>query len=56
MAESILKRENTIGITYVKGEIEEPHYELVIEKTFGVPESEIFGIDDRGNTRFCLKW
>ena len=55
MAESILKRENTIGITYVKGEIEETHYELVIEKTFGVPESEILGIDDRGNTRFLFK-
>ena len=55
MSEHTLKRENTIGITYVVGEIEDEHYELIIENTLGVQESEIEGIDDRGTTRFVFK-
>ena len=50
MNQAILTRVNCIGITYVVGEIRDYHYEEIIEKILGVPESEVEGIDDRGNT------
>ena len=50
-----LKKENTIGITYVRGVIHDRHYETIIEKILGIPEDEIEGIDDRGNCRFIFK-
>ena len=55
MDEPILKKENTIGINYVVGEIKDSHFEYIIENLLGVPESEIDGIDDRGNVRFIFK-
>ena len=55
MDEPTLKRENTIGITYEYGEIEEPHYAHIIERILGVPENEVLGVDSRGSTRFLFK-
>ena len=55
MAQPMLKKENSIGITYEIGAIEEWHYEYIIENILGVPESEIEGVDDRGDTRFLFK-
>ena len=55
MEEKILIRENSIGITYVVGEIHESHYEKIIETLLGIPEDEVLGIDDRGNTRFLFE-
>ena len=55
MDESILTRVNCIGITYVVGEIQEYHYEKIIERILGVPENEVEGIDNRGNTRFIFE-
>ena len=51
----LLKRKNTIGITYEVGEIKDHHYETIIEKILGVPESDVIGIDDRGETRFLFE-
>lgn len=50
-----LKRENTIGINYVRGLIRDSHFGYIIGNILGVPDSEIDGIDDRGNCRFILK-
>ena len=55
MYEPKLKRENTIGINFIEGCCEEELYEIIIEKTLGIPEEEIEGIDDRGNTKFIFK-
>ena len=55
MGEPLLKKENTIGINYVRGLIQDWHYETIIEKILGIPENEIEGIDDRGNSRFLFK-
>ena len=55
MNQAILTRVNCIGITYVVGEIRDYHYEEIIEKILGVPESEVEGIDDRGNNRFIFE-
>ena len=55
MDEPILKKENTIGITYVVGKIEEPHFKHIIERILRVPELELEGIDTRGTARFIFK-
>merc|ERR1712055_264597 len=55
MDESILQRQNSIGITYVVGEIIEQHYKTIIQRTLGVPVEEVEGIDDRGPTRFLFE-
>ena len=55
MAVPILKRENTLGITYIEGEIKEHHFEIIIERVLGVPEEEVIGIDNRGNARFLFE-
>ena len=55
MGEPLLKKENTIGINYVRGLIQDWHYETIIEEILGVPENEIEGIDDRGNSIFLFK-
>ena len=55
MDDLILKRVNCIGITYNVGEIQEYHYEKIIERILGVPENEVEGIDNRGNTRFIFE-
>ena len=55
MEDAIIIRENCIGITYNLGEIHASHYEKIIEKLLGVPESEIEGIDDRNSTRFLFQ-
>ena len=48
MDEPTVKKDNTIGITYLEGEIEDQHFGQIIEDILGVPEKEIDGIDDRG--------
>ena len=55
MEGKLLIRENSIGITYVVGEIQEPHYETIIETILGIPEGEVLGIDDRGKYRFLFE-
>ena len=55
MEQPILIRKNEIGVTYVRGEIENDHYENIIETILGVPESEVQAIDDRGTVRFIFQ-
>ena len=55
MEQPSMKMVKTIGITYVIGRIEEWHFETIIEKVLGVSESDVVGIDDRGNNRFIFK-
>ena len=55
MSEPELPKINTIGITYNEGSVKPEHYELIIEQILGVPEDELYGIDDRGDTRFIFK-
>ena len=55
MDDPVLLRENTIGITYNAGEIKDNHYERIIEKVLGVSETDVVGIDDRGETRFLFE-
>ena len=55
MEQPILIRKNEIGVTYVRGEIENDHYENIIENILGVPESEVQAIDDRGTVRFIFQ-
>ena len=55
MEQPILIRKNEIGVTYVRGEIENDHYENIIETILGVPESEVLAIDDRGTVRFIFQ-
>ena len=55
MDEPTVKKDNTIGITYLEGEIEDQHFGQIIEDILGVPEKEIDGIDDRGTARFIFK-
>ena len=55
MEDPVQIRENTIGITYNAGEIQDDHYENIIEKILGVSETDVVGIDDRGTTRFIFE-
>ena len=55
MGNPLLRKENTIGINYVIGIIQDWHYETIIKKILGVPENEIKGIDDQGNCIFLFK-
>ena len=55
MTEPELPKTNTIGITYNEGSIKPEHYERIIEQILGVPEEELYGIDERGDTRFIFK-
>ena len=55
MEDQIIFRKNCIGITYNVSEIQESHYEKIIENLLGVPEDEVEGIDDRGSTRFLFQ-
>ncbi|CAL4132724.1 unnamed protein product [Meganyctiphanes norvegica] len=55
MSIPMIKRVNTLGITYEKGEIKDPHFEEIIENQLGVLEEELLGIDLRGRTRFLFK-
>ena len=55
MEEPVILRENCIGITYVVGELQEHHYETIIERELGIPENEVEGIDSRGSTRFIFE-
>ena len=54
MPAPLLKRKNTVGITCVKGQLREEHFEPIIEGALYLREDDICGIGDRGN-RFLLK-
>ena len=51
----LLKRENTIGITFTEGVIKDELFEEIIEGILGVNEDEIEGLDDRGAKKFLFK-
>ena len=46
---------NTLGISYIQGKTAEHHYEEILEKLMGIPDSEIEGIDNRSDGRFIFK-
>ena len=50
-----IKRVNTIGIRYTKGERDESHYEEIIEHILKVSVDGIAGICEWGPKRFILK-
>ena len=50
-----LKRVNTIGVNYEKGDFKDQHFRNIIENILGVPENEVLGIDTRGTARFIVK-
>ena len=55
MGEPELPRINQLGITYHQGEKRDFHYELILERILQIPENQIVGIDERGNTRFIFE-
>ena len=50
-----LKRENTVGIRFTKGKVEDPHYREIIYRKLGVEDNEVFGIVPMGPKKFMLK-
>ena len=50
-----IKRINTIGITYDKGDHIKSHFREVIHNLLGVPDAEVSGIDTRGPNRWLFK-
>ena len=50
-----IKRFNTIGVRYIKGEIKEDHYVKVIEEILCIQEDEIAGLCQMGKKRFFVK-
>ena len=45
MDEPVRKTENSVGISYVLSEIDERHFDMIIERILGIPEDEISAID-----------
>ena len=50
-----LKRVNTVGIRYTKGERDEAHYFQIINNMLDVPRDQIYGIAEMGRKRFMIK-
>ena len=50
-----IKKVNTLGVTYVQGDIKQSHLRKIIENILGVPESEVCGIDSRDCNKFLFK-
>ena len=50
-----LKKINTVGIRFTKGQRKDAHYEMIIEGILKVQESDIAGIAEMGPKRFMLK-
>ena len=46
---------NTLGVSYIQGKTIEHHYEEIFDKIMGIPDSEIEGVDNRGDNRFIFK-
>ena len=46
---------NTLGVSYIQGKTIERHYEEIFDKIMGIPDSEIEGVDSRGDNRFIFK-
>ena len=55
MAVSTYCNVNTLGISYIQGKTLEHHYEEILDKVMGIPDSEIEGVDGRGDNRFIFK-
>ena len=51
----LIKRVNTVGIKYVKGERSIDHYENIIENILGIPIDEIVGLGECGKKKFLVK-
>ena len=51
-----LKRVNTVGIRYTKGERDEAHYWEIINNKLGVPKDQIYGMAEMGPKRFMVKF
>ena len=50
-----LKRVNTVGIRYTKGERNEDHYFEIINNILKVTRDQIFGMAEMGKKKFMLK-
>ena len=50
-----LKRENTVGIRFTKGKVEDPHYRAIIYHTLDVEDNKVFGMAAMGDKKFMLK-
>ena len=46
---------NTLGIHFIQGKLMRHHFEAILDKVMGIPDTEIEGLDDRGDTRFIFK-
>ena len=55
MAVSSFSRVNTLGVTCLKGAIQDIHVRKIIENICGVPENEVLGVDSRGINKFIFK-
>ena len=51
----LIKRVNTIGIKFTKGEFRESHLEEIVENILEIPEDEVAGISEMGKFRFMIK-
>ena len=51
----LIKRVNTVGIKYVKGERSIDHYENIIENILGIPIDEIVGLGECDKNKFMVK-
>ena len=51
----VLRRENTVGIRFTKGKVEDSHYREIIDHVLGVDSDEIYGMAPMGPKRFMLK-
>ena len=50
-----IKRVNTIGIRFTKGERDESHYFEIINNILDIPRNQIYGIAEMGPKRFMVK-
>ena len=49
------KRQNTIGVKYVKGVIKDEHYVKVIETILGLRDEDILKIEEFSTTKFLFQ-
>ena len=50
-----LRRENTVGIRFTKGKVEDSHYREIIYHVLKVEDNEVYGMAPMGPKRFMLK-
>ena len=46
---------NTLGIHFIQGKLRRHHFEAILDKVMGIPDTEIEGLDVRSDTRFIFK-